>query len=239
MKDNIIVKDISQIDLEHTFFHYTAEQNLDTILQNGLEPRIGENALYVEKTRKVFFVEGEKGIITIMDVWLRWLTGKISTSKWKYWFGTTIYMRLPFCIKSIPNRMVEKSLSSKEKRLLAYAKLKDILDHSVFLILDLEENIDFDYDDIDEVKNTYYESFLKLLYPSSSNLKDKKMEYWNMHTYSNKTIKPEKISLLKYQADSIANHILISIIEKNIEYVKMNCEFLYEYYLYTQDLRNC
>ena len=87
MRNDIITKDISQINLEHTFFHYTAEQNLDTILKSGLEPRIGENSLYVEKTPKVFFVEGEKGIITIMDVWLRWLTGKISTGKWKYWFG--------------------------------------------------------------------------------------------------------------------------------------------------------
>lgn len=65
MKDNIIVKDISQIDLEHTFFHYTAEQNLDTILQNGLEPRIGENALYVEKTRKYFLWKGKKELLRL------------------------------------------------------------------------------------------------------------------------------------------------------------------------------
>ena len=78
MKNNIISRDISQIDLSQTFFHYTNMKNLKTILKNGLEPRIGENSLYVEKTPKVFFVEGEKGIITIMDVWLKWLTGKIA-----------------------------------------------------------------------------------------------------------------------------------------------------------------
>lgn len=76
MGKGIIVKDISQIDLKHSFFHYTNKQNLDSIVKNGLEPRIGENSLYVEKTPKVFFVKGEKGIITIMDVWLRWLTSK-------------------------------------------------------------------------------------------------------------------------------------------------------------------
>ena len=77
MEKDLIVKDISQIDLKHSFFHYTNKQNLDTILKNGLEPRIGENALYVEKTPKIFFAEGEKGIVTIMDVWLKWLTGKL------------------------------------------------------------------------------------------------------------------------------------------------------------------
>ncbi len=239
MENNIVTKDISQIHLNHLFFHYTYKSNLSTIFENGLEPRIGANSLYVEKTPKVFFVEGEKGIITIMDVWLKWLTGKISAGQLKYWLGTVIYMRIPFCIKAIPNHMLKKSLSSKGKRMVAIKKMKDILDNSVFLILNLEEFVDFDYDDIDEVKATYYESFLKLLYPSSSNLKDKKMEYWNMHTYSNKIIEPSKISLLKNQDCYVANDILIHIIERNIDYVKMNCEFLYEYYLYMKGLKGC
>ncbi len=232
MEKNIVTKDISEIDLKHTFFHYTCKDNLGTILKNGLEPRIGENALYVERTSKVFFAQGEKGIITIMDVWLRWLTAKISTGNFKYWFGTVIYMRMPFCIKAIPNSMVKKSLTSKKKRLMAYSKMRKILEESIFLILDLEEKVDFDYNDIDEVKKTYYESFLKLLYPKSSNLKDYKMEYWNMHTYTNKVIDPKKIELLKEGNTDNANEIVIGIIEKNIEYVKTNCEFLYEYYLY-------
>ena len=239
MEKDLVVKDISQIDLEHSFFHYTNKHNLDTILKNGLEPRIGENALYVEKTPKVFFVEGEKGIITIMDVWLKWLTGKISTGKFKYWFGTAIYMKIPFCIKSIPKNMVKKSLASKEKRLKAYVKMKEILDNSIFLVLDLKENIDFDYNDIDEVKKTYYESFLKLLYPTDSDLKDKKMEYWNMHTYSNKSIDYQKISLLKNKDHYDVNNILISIIEKDIKYIKNNYKFLYEYYIYIQSLKSC
>lgn len=235
MINNYITKDILEIDLNHSFFHYTSRQNLDSIFENGLEPRIGENSMYVEKTPKIFFVEGEKGIITIMDVWLRWLTGKLTTSKFKYWFGTTIYMKIPFCIKSIPVNMVKKSLKSQEKRFLTYKKMKSILENSVFLILDLEENIDFDYNDIDDVKNTYYESFLKLLYPQNSNLKDKRVEYWNLQTYPNKVISPEKISLLKVNNSINSNDILIYIIERNIEYIKDNHEFLYEYYVYVKN----
>ncbi len=237
MKRNINVKDISQIDIKHTFFHYTDKKNLDTIFENGLEPRIGENSLYVEKTPKIFFVEGEKGIITIMDVWLRWLTSKCGTSKLVYCLGT-FYMRTPFCIKNIPDNIVKKKLKNIKKRNIVYKKMKNILDNSVFLILDLEENIDFSYNDIDEVKNTYYSSFLKLLYPSDSNLKDSKIEYWNMHTYSNKIIKAEKISLLKENDNYNANNILINIIERNIKYIHDNYEFLYEYYIYVNDIKN-
>lgn len=237
MERDIIVKDISQIDIEHTFFHYTNKKNLDTILENGLEPRIGANSLYVEKTPKIFFVEGEKGIITIMDVWLRWLTSKSGINKFIYWLGT-IYMRTPFCIKSIPNNVVKKKLKNLKKRNKVYKKMKCILENSIFLILDLEENIDFAYSDIDEVKNTYYESFLKLLYPSDSNIKDPKIEYWNMHTYSNKTVDSNKISLLKENNNDNANDILVNIIERNIKYIQSNYEFLYEYYIYIKNSKS-
>ncbi len=60
-----------------------------------------------------------------------------------------------------------------------------------------------------------------------------------MHTYSNKTIVPQKIALLKNQDNYDANNILVNIIEKNIEYIKNNYEFLYEYYIYIQSLKSC
>ncbi len=37
--------DIKNIDLEHSFFHYTNINNLESIFKNGLEPRIGLNSL--------------------------------------------------------------------------------------------------------------------------------------------------------------------------------------------------
>ncbi len=227
----IITKDITEIDLKHSFFHYTNKDNLEGILNDGLEPRVGENSLHVEKNPKIFFAKGEKGIITMIDVWLRWLTAKGNSSKYKYGLGT-LYLRTPFLIKKIPNYIVKKNLENRKKRMEAYEKMKNILENSIFLILELEENIDFSYDDIDEVKDTYYESFLRLLYPSDSNLKNKKMEYWNMHTYSNKIIESDKIAVLKDKNNCQTSQILIGIIERNIEYIKKNCRFLYEYYRY-------
>lgn len=224
-------RDISQIDINNTFFHYTNKNNLNNIIKNGLEPRIGANSLYVEKSKKVFFSQGENGILTIMDVWLRWLTSKSGISNQIYWLGT-LYMKMPLCIKAIPNCIVNKSLKSKNKRIKVFKQMRNILDNSIFLILDLEENVDFGYDDIDEVKDTYYESFLKLLYPSDSNIKDKKMEYWNMHTYSDRIIDSSKISILSYTNNYCASDILKKIIDNNIQYVKDNLAFLYEYYIY-------
>ena len=231
MTNNFNIKDISQININKTFFHYTNKNNLNTIIKNGLEPRIGKNSLYVEKSKKVFFSQGGNGILTLMDVWLRWLTSKFGISNQVYCLGT-FYMRMPLCIKCIPNYVVSKSLKNKNKRIKVFNQLKNILDNSVFLILDLEENVDFNYNDVDEVKYTYYESFLKLLYPSVSDLKDKKMEYWNMHTYSDKVIDSSKISLLKDKDVYSTSKILKQLIDDNILYVKQNLDFLYEYYNY-------
>ena len=231
MTDNFNIKDISQLNMNNTFFHYTDKNNLNTIIKNGLEPRIGKNSLYVEKSKKVFFSQGGNGILTLMNVWLRWLTSKSGINNQIYCLGT-FYMRMPLCIKSIPNYVVSKSLKNTNKRIKVFNQLKNILDNSVFLILYLKENVDFSYNDIDEVKDTYYESFLKLLYPNTSDIKDKKMEYWNMHTYSNKVIDSSKISLLKDNDEYSASKILKQLIDDNIQYVKQNLDFLYEYYNY-------
>lgn len=229
MSHDMLKRDISKVDFVNTFFHYTNRDNLFNISKEGLDARIGENSLYVEKNKKVFFAKGKDGVLTIMDVWLKWLTAKSCINPFIYYFGTT-YMRIPFCIKGIPNYIVSKTLKNRKNRMKAYEEMKDILDSSVFLVLDLEENVDFDYSDIDEVKETYYESFLKLLYPSESNLKDKRMEYWNMHTYFNKGVDTSKISLLTYKEKDTANFILKILMEDNLKSIENKYQFLYEYY---------
>lgn len=55
MTNNFNIKDISKINMNEPFFHYPNKDNLNTIIKSGLEPRIGENSLYVEKSKKVFF----------------------------------------------------------------------------------------------------------------------------------------------------------------------------------------
>ena len=53
-----------------------------------------------------------------------------------------------------------------------------------------------------------------------------------MHTFSNKVIEPYKISLLAYENKYNASSIVKYLIEKNLSFVKNNCEHLYEFYEY-------
>lgn len=46
-----------------------------------------------------------------------------------------------------------------------------------------------------------------------------------MHTYSNRTIDHQKIALLKIDDNYSVNYILISLIEKDIKYIKIIIDF--------------
>lgn len=223
--------DILDVDLNCVFLHYTNEKNLPSIFKEGLKPKIGENSKGVEKTKKVFFTIGDKSALIIMDVWLKWL---ISRPKNKYIYRLGAYlMTKKYFPKFIYNIIFNVYYNSEKKFYTACDDLKKILDDSVYLVLDLEENVDFDYNDIDEVKEQNFpRKFLKNIYQYNSDVNNNKMEFWNMHTYTNKLIEIEKISILKYNNNYKAQNIIKYLIDNNFEFVKENCKLLLKYYNY-------
>ncbi len=58
------------------------------------------------------------------------------------------------------------------------------------------------------------------------------MEYWNMHTYSNKVIEKSKISLLKNGDNFSANEIIKTLANKNKDFIKVNCKLLNDYLMF-------
>ena len=73
---NIAVKDIRDIDVNFSFFHYTNKDNIESIDKYGLLPKIGDSATGIEKTEKIFFAVGINGVLSIFDSWIRWLIAK-------------------------------------------------------------------------------------------------------------------------------------------------------------------
>ena len=229
---NIETKDIKEIDLDTVFLHYTDKNNLKGILEKGLEPRIGMNAIFVEKSKKVFFSMGDKGALVIMDVWLKWLIVK-PKSNLIYWIGANL-LKIPYFPKFMHKIISSSNKKNKRKHLWAYKKLNMILDNSVYLIMDLEENIDFSFDDVDEAKVIFKRApkYIRSVYAHDSDFHNPIIEYWNMHTFSNKIIETSKPSLLKTKDSYSANDILIDMINSNIQYVKDYCPYLIEYLKY-------
>lgn len=231
---NIKIVDIRSLD-NNVFYHYTSKNNLDNIDINGLEPRIGDNAIGIEKNEKIFFTIGITNSLILMESWIRWLIAKspteIPTRKIRIPFYRLccFILRIPI-FKPLLTLFVKIELKIKLKKINAYKKLKNILDNSVYLKLDLEREFDYSFNDIDEVKNRNFDrKLLNLMYPHKSNVNDTYMEYWNMHTIPKHTIPTTKINLVKIGESFKASDILEYMVKHSEIKIKKELPFLYGY----------
>lgn len=239
---NIKIKDVQNIDTSFLFFHYTNINNIENIDKHGLLPKIGNSATGIELTEKIFFAIGPKGVFSIFDSWIRWLIAKRLTdlpgekADIPFYRFCTFIMRLPilhYLIAVIVNLVVWLELKFKPFKIKSFKIMKEILDNSCFLILDLEEEVDFSYKDIDEVKSQRFDrKLLKKMYAKQNKMDSKKMDYWNMHTFSNITILPNKISLLKLNNSYNCLDILLWMIQNTKIDLKVLSPYLYEFLCY-------
>lgn len=96
----------------------------------------------------------------------------------------------------------------------------------MFLKLDLVENIDFSYDDIDEVKNQpFSRKQLSYIYTYGNDVNDSKMELWNMHTLKDKTIEKEKIKLIEIDNSKCAKDIVLYMVDNTKLSLEENVHF--------------
>jgi len=236
---NITIKDIREIDTHFSFFHYTNKDNIKDIDRDGLLPRIGDNATGIEKTKKIFFAIGVKGVFSIFDSWIRWLIAKRLTdlpgekADIPFYRFFTVIMNLPiihYLVAIIIDFIIWLEFKCKPFKIKSFKIMKDILDNSCFLLLDLEEEVDFSYKDIDEVKSRKFnKKMLKRVYAKQNKMNSKKMDYWNMHTFSNITIPPNKITLLKINDSYHSIDILLWMVKNTEIDLKVLSPYLYEF----------
>lgn len=236
------VEDIQNIDIRFSFFHYTNKNNIESIAKSGLLPKIGDSATGIETTEKIFFAIGPKGVFSIFDSWIRWLIAKRLTdlpgekADIPFYRFCTFIMRLPlihYVVAFIVNIVVWFEFKSRKFKTKSFKIMKEILDNSCFLLLNLEEDKDFSYKDIDEVKaQKFNRKLLKTVYAKQNKMNSKKMDYWNMHTFSNVTISPDKITLLKFNDSYKCLDILLWMIRNTNTDLKILSPFLYEFLLY-------
>lgn len=219
--ESIEVKDIKDVDFNKSYFHYTDIHNFESILEKGLLPKVGANSIGVETTEKIFFTIGFEQTLVLMDVWLRWLIGKSAIDLPGKSLDTIFYR---FCIwliqwpikpNFIINGIVKNSLKNPKRRRKLYATMKGILDNAIFFELKLEENVDFSFEDVDEVKiKNFDRKLLKMLYNCECKKDDVKMEAWNMHTFTGKTIPKNKLIILKCDSSFKASDIIRFMVSK-------------------------
>ena len=223
--------DIKELNKTTVFLHYTDKRNVKSIFSVGLLPKIGKNSKNIELNKKVFFTEGFDNTLFLMDSWIKWLVLR-PKSNFIYKCGC-FYMTHKIFPKIVLDLIFKNWIKSDKKVKYACEKLDNILKNSVFLKLDLVENVDFSYSDIDEVKNqSFSRKQLGYVYTYGSDVSDSKMELWNMHTLKDKIIEPEKIKLIEINNNNCAKDIVLYMVDNTDLSIEDKCPFLVKYLNY-------
>ena len=191
--------------LNSNYFHFTDRKNLESIQPKGLIPNIGSHAKNIEKTRKIFFVEGLDNLLILFDCWINALY-YVPVIPFIYKLGA-FFLRHKWFPNMIGNSYFKILKVSKLHQKRAFRSLDKILNNGILLKLELEENVDFSCDDEDEIKSRgYIKKHLEICGYSEkySNLDTTIMDKWNMHTFTDHKINSDKIKVC-YLKNSSSN----------------------------------
>lgn len=217
-------------DINSNYFHFTRKSNLKSIEDKGLLPRISFHAKFLEETEKVFFVQGLDNLLILFDCWIN-VCGKYPLVPGMFHLGTKI-MRYQWFPKSIINAYFKYTNYNKIHKFVAYQYFDIFLKRYILLNLDIKEKVDFDFEDIDQIKEKGYDTTYLIQGGYSkkySDLNSKRMDKWNLHTFSDHGIDSSKIKLCIINNSCHMKDILnYALIHTTLD-VKEVCPILYEY----------
>lgn len=217
-------------DINENYFHFTKKNNLTSIKDKGLLPKIGIHAQALEASKKVFFVEGLDNLLYLFDCWIN-VCEKYPHIPGLFNIGSFV-MRLKFFPSPIINAYFKYTEINKIHRFVAYKYFDSFLKNFKLLKIDIKENIDFSYEDIDQIKSKNYrrEYLIKAGYsPLYSDLESVKMDKWNMHTFSNHGVNKSKIKICYIGNSSSMFDILMFILKNTNIKIENTCPVLFGY----------
>lgn len=221
---------ISQEDMNTHFFHFTKQKNLASIKEIGLVPKIGIHAMSLEKTKKVFFVEGLDNLLILFDCWIH-VCSVYPLIPCLFNLGAKV-MKYKWFPKSIVNAYFKYMEYNRIHKLIAYKYFDHFLKRYVLLHLDIKEGIDFSFDDVDQIKAKKYDRdyLIKAGYSLKySDLESTKMDKWNLHTFSNHGIDSPKLKIC-YVEDSYKMSDILNYALKNTSLdIENICPVLFDY----------
>lgn len=202
---------IKLLERDTVCLHFVPRENVKSILENGILPRVGNGVIGIENSPKIYFSKGEVAALEIANVWIRWMTYNMQwhlytlgeargTGRDQNYFSNYEQNRQRFF-----NDFYEGKIYTDEVMENIYKKFYDMTKSNVYLALDLVEGEDYLANDVDEAKlNTWGKgedpSFtLRVMYGKLTNNPNNKycMERWNMHTKAYNPISPNKIQVIE------------------------------------------
>ncbi len=122
--------------------------------------------------------------------------------------------------------------NSKRHKRYAYKVFDKLLDDCVLLNLDLKENIDFKFSDVDQIKSRGYRKrhLIELGYSEKySDMDSNRMDNWNLHTLDNIGVDSSKLKLCSINNSTNIRDIFNYILENTKLNIEDICPTLYDY----------
>lgn len=229
-------------NINSNYFHFTLKSNLESINEKGLLLKKGKHAKYIEVTDKVFFVQGLDNLLILFDCWIN-VYKKIPILpdlKLTYGFGSWA-MRSKFFPMFLVDLYFIIIKNSKRHKKYAYKIFEKLLNECILLNLNLKENIDFNFLDIDQIKSRGYRKrhLIELGYSEKySNMNSNKMDKWNLHTLDNKGIKPSKLKLCSINKSTQFKDVFTYSLENTNLDLKDMCPNLYDFLISNKENYN-
>lgn len=217
-------------DINSNFFHFTRKTNILSITEKGLLPKIFIHAKSLEDTKKVFFVEGLDNLLILFDCWIH-VCSKYPFIPGMFNLGTKLRGNNKFS-KLIINLYFKWIEINFLHKFVAYKYFDWFLKRYILLNMNIKENIDFNFNDIDQIKAKNYDKdfLIKCGYsPKYSDLNSNKMDKWNLHTFSNHGIESSKIKLCCMNNSSKMLDILFFTLKNTKLDIKDICPELWKY----------
>lgn len=214
------------------FYHFTRRHNLESIEKRGLIPNNGTNSIYYEGEPKIFFSIGNVGFLEICDVWVKWI---IYSSEFNKFFIKNPYAKREEFVELFKS----EKFYTKEIISDAFEYMYKFMLDNIVLQLDLFENFDYTYDDIDAFKlNENDKELIEKMYTPDSNKDSVYMEKWNMHTIASREIEPNRIYQLVSDNKTNALDIMVDMYYIEKDKGNMNFRFLNEFVDYINKIQN-
>lgn len=221
--ENLDISEFSYEQLDSLFYHWSPKKFFSVYNETGMPASIGKNSDGIDSEVSIFFSKGTLGVLLLWDVWLKWrlnrmfnpqyrgnnllevrnnqkryFSGNITEAERREWVEWIRY----FCNKEFMNDL-------KVLETLFKFEFNEMMSSDYF-VLDLKENEEFRWDQIDskkqsmllnEKKYNRISTIGRVQYGSYSDYSTPVADKWNMQTIPGKNIiiEPKRMKKLTFK----------------------------------------
>lgn len=221
--ENLDISEFSYEQLDSLFYHWSPKEFFSVYNETGMPASIGKNSDGIDSEVSIFFSKGILGVLLLWDVWLKWRLNRMFNPQYR---GNNLLE-----VRNNQNRYFSGNITEEERRewveWIRYFCNKEFMNDpkiletlfkfefnemmsSDYFVLDLKENEEFRWDQIDskkqsmllnEKKYNRISTIGRLQYGSYSDYSTPVADKWNMQTIPGKNIiiEPKRMKKLTFK----------------------------------------